>query len=338
VINLSLGGVRDPFNTTLDTYSASEEAAVEYAYGKGAVIVAAVGNGQESPETPWRFADYPAALPHVIGVSAIGRHGGVPTFSNRDAAYVDLAAPGVDIFSTVPRNLVDGTGPLCTGHPYSDCGPFEFRNAIGTSFAAPQVAAAAALLIGQDPKLTPDQVSWLLERSATDATPATGCSLCTPGRDAYTGWGRLDVDSALTALAAAKLPVQDRYEPDDNAGTSAHPFGVPRTIAATLDYWDDQVDVFAIRVRKGERLYTRLTPLVPAQTTLVLWKPGTTNVNGLQIALQNEAARSLAVGLQQRLAFTAAAAGTYYIEVKLLHQTRNPVPYTLSVAVKGSGV
>jgi subtilisin family serine protease len=338
VINLSLGGVRDPLDSQLDTYSSSEEAAVEYAYGKGAVVVAAVGNGEESPATPWRYADYPAALPHVIGVSAVGKHGGVPTFSNRDAAYVDIAAPGVDIFSAIPRNLVDASRPLCAGRPYSDCGPFEFRNAIGTSFAAPQVAAAAALLLGQDPSLTPDEVSWLLERTAIDDTPAHGCSLCAPGRDAYTGWGRLDVAAALTALAAEKLPPPDRYEPDDNAGRSAHPFGRPRTITATLDYWDDQVDVFSIQVRKGQRLYTRLTPVVPAQTTLVLWKPGTTDVNGLHIALANEAARSLAIGLQQRLAFTAPATGTYYIEVKLVHQIRNPVPYTLAVAVKPSGV
>jgi subtilisin family serine protease len=297
-----------------------------------------VGNGQESPQTPWRYADYPAALPHVVGVSALGPHGGVPTFSNRDAAYVDIAAPGIDIFSTVPRNLVDSSRPLCTGHPYSDCGPFEFRNAIGTSFAAPQVTAAAALLIGQDPSLAPDQVSWLLERSATDERTATGCSLCAPGRDVYTGWGRLNVDAALTALAAGNLPPADRYEPDDNAGSWAHAFGPARTITATLDFWDDQVDVFSINVPAGDRLYTRLTPLVPAQTALVLWKPGTTNVDGLSSVLENQAARSLAVGLQQRLAFTASVGGTYYVEVKLVHQTRNPVPYTLSVAVKPSGV
>ena len=45
VINLSLGGVRDPLDPTLDTYSPLEQAAVEYAYSKGAVVVAAVGNG-----------------------------------------------------------------------------------------------------------------------------------------------------------------------------------------------------------------------------------------------------------------------------------------------------
>ena len=45
MINLSLGGVRDPLDPTLDTYSPLEQAAVEYAYSKGVVVVAAVGNG-----------------------------------------------------------------------------------------------------------------------------------------------------------------------------------------------------------------------------------------------------------------------------------------------------
>jgi len=333
VINLSLGGVRDPTDPQLDTYSPLEQAAIEYAYGKGAVIVAAVGNGEESPATPWRFADYPAALPHVIGVGAVGPLGGVPTFSNRDPKYVDIAAPGVDIFSTIPRGLVDDSRPDCAGVPYSNCGPFEFRNAIGTSFAAPQVSAAAALLIGVDPQLTPDQVSWLLERSATDANASNGCSICARGRDPFTGWGKLDVEAALTALTAGHLPPPDTDEPNDNAGPAAHRVDLPATITATLDYWDDQVDVYAVALRAGERLFARLTPLSAAQTRLVLWKPGTVDVNDTRDLLTNEAARSLAVGLQKRLAYTAARGGTYYVEVTLLHQTRNPVQYRLGLAI-----
>ena len=211
VINLSLGGVRDPLNPKLDTYSPLEQAAVEYAYSKGVVVVAAVGNGPQSPATPWKFAHYPAALPHVIGVSAVREDGAVPDYSNRDAVYNDLAAPGAAIFSTIPRQLTLQT-PECVDHPYSDCGSDEFREGIGTSFAAPQVTAAAALLLGQDPKLRPEQVAWLLERSADDANPSTGCAKCPVGRDLYTGWGTLDVLNALTMLgdvaAAAARPLR----------------------------------------------------------------------------------------------------------------------------------
>ena len=103
VINMSLGGVRDPLDASRDTYSQLEADAVAYAVSKGVLVVAAVGNADQSPEEPWRYASYPAALPHVLGVSAVARNGSSPPFSNRDAIYNDLAAPGQEIFSTFPH-------------------------------------------------------------------------------------------------------------------------------------------------------------------------------------------------------------------------------------------
>ena len=334
VINLSLGGVRDPLNSSLDTYSPLEQAAIDYAYSKGAVIVAAVGNGPQSPKTPWMFADYPAALPHVIGVSAIRQDGSVPEYSNRDAIYVDLAAPGDGIFSTIPQSLVN---PGCADGPYSDCGPLEFRDAIGTSFAAPQVSAAAALVLGEDPKLTPDQVSWLLERSATDETAANGCDQCAPGRDEYTGWGRLNIQAALTDLTTGPpLPPPDRYEPNDDAGSFSHAIPpLPVTISATLDYWDDQLDVYRIVLKKGQRLYARLTPKQVAATRLALWRPGTKHVEGLDADIGGRLAQSTRAGVQERLAFTARVSGTYYLEAKLIAPVRDPLSYRLSLAKTG---
>ena len=94
MINLSLGGVRDPDDPRIDTFSPLERDAVAYAYSKGVVVVVAVGNGPDSPSTPWGFADWPASLPHVIGVAALREDGSVPDYSNRDALFVDLAAPG----------------------------------------------------------------------------------------------------------------------------------------------------------------------------------------------------------------------------------------------------
>ena len=336
VINLSLGGVRDPLDPKLDTYSPLEQAAVEYAYSKGVVVVAAVGNGPQSPATPWNFAHYPAALPHVIGVSAVRRDGTVPLYSNRDVLYNDIAAPGDAIFSTIPHNLVSTSDPACADEPYSDCGPFEFRDAIGTSFAAPQVSAAAALLLGQDPKLTPDQVSWLLERSADDANSSTGCGVCPVGRDRFTGWGTLDVLNALTMLTSGTaLPPPDQYEPNDDAGPWAHALPpLPRTITASLDYWDDDVDVYRVYLGKGQRLYARLTPLVPAAVRLTLWKPGTDRI---ETATPSErAAESRPAGGQARLGYRAPATGIYYVEAKLFSQTRLPVQYRLSLTRAGT--
>ncbi|MGH3126352.1 MAG: S8 family serine peptidase, partial [Gaiellaceae bacterium] len=72
VINMSLGGIRDPLDPDRDTYSRLEADAVAYAVSNGVVVVAAVGNSDQPPTRPWKYASYPAALPHVLGVSAMG--------------------------------------------------------------------------------------------------------------------------------------------------------------------------------------------------------------------------------------------------------------------------
>src|SRR5438270_874569 len=174
VINLSLGGVRDPVHPNRDTYSAAEASAVAYAYAKGALLVAAVGNGDEAFTQPWPYASYPAALPHVIGVSALTRTGNVPDYSNRDPVFNDLSAPGSGIFSTMPL-AITAQRPLCTDQGFSDCGTDDYRNPDGTSFAAPQVSAAAALLFSTAPSLTNSDPAALLEHSADDVHAATGC-------------------------------------------------------------------------------------------------------------------------------------------------------------------
>jgi len=335
VINLSLGGQRDPVDLRLDTYSPLERQAIEDAVAHGVVVVAAVGNGTESPSIPWVYADYPAALPHVLGVSALRENGTVPDYSNRDPVFADVAAPGDAIVSTVPRNLVDLTQPDCADVPYSTCGPAEFRDAIGTSFAAPQVAAAAALLLGQDPQLTPDQVVWLLERSARDVNAATGCNACPAGRDSLTGWGRLDLQRALTMLRnRSQIPKPDFGEPNDDAGPSAHAFGVARTISASIDFWDDPIDVYSIRLEQGRELYARLSSSTDSAVSLVLWKPGTQHVVGVNARMEDQAAAATSAGGQKRLAFSVPQTGTYYLEVRFVPPARARVTYTLSLATR----
>jgi hypothetical protein len=329
VVNLSLGGVRDPLDPRRDTFSDLERSAVEYAYSKGAVVVAAVGNGDQAPTQPWNYASYPAALPHVIGVGAIGRNGDIPAFSNRDAVYVDLVAPGDDIFSTLPRTLT-AAHPTCEDQGYSDCGSFEFRNAGGTSFAAPQVSAAAALLLAVRPSLTADQVAAILERSASDVNAATGCRQCPLQRDRYSGWGRLDVAAALASLDGP-LPPIDRYESNDNAGTGAYTlWGQHRVVDATIDFWDDQVDVYRVRVRAGQTLAVSVHGPAATDTNLILWRPGTRTVDGLSTDVQSmRAAASLGGGSNEVLRYHAVADGWYYVEVKL--STPGSGAYTLRV-------
>ncbi|HSI98453.1 MAG TPA: S8 family serine peptidase, partial [Gaiellaceae bacterium] len=183
VLNMSLGGIRDPIDPDRDSFSRLEADAIAYAVSNGVVVVAAVGNGDQAPKSPWPFASYPAALPHVLGVSAITQTGSVPRFSNRDRIYNDIAAPGERILSIFPRPLTSRF-PACSEQGYSSCGPEEYREAQGTSFAAPQVAAAAAVLLSLRPSLRPEQVTAILQRTAVDQTAATGCAACGVGRDA----------------------------------------------------------------------------------------------------------------------------------------------------------
>ena len=330
VINLSIGGLRDPLNRKRDTFSQAEANALEYAYRRGAVLVAAIGNGDEAPTMPWSYGSYPAALPHVVGVSALTPSGNVPVFSNRDLIYNDIAAPGQDIYSTLPRTLT-AQRPTCTNQGYSECGPDEFRHASGTSFAAPQVTAAAAVLLALRPSLTSDQVTNILERTATDVNAATGCRQCALLRDPLSGWGRLDISHAVAALDGP-LPPPDRLEPNDDAGT--HAPNLPRavqTLHATLDFWDDQVDVYRTQLKKGERLVLDLEGPKGTTINLLLWRPGTKRVGGLR-GQEMRVAQAIRPGPSQRLGYRVKRGGAYYIEVKLV--TRNFGSYTLSIARK----
>ena len=327
VINLSIGGLRNPFNPRVDTFSKVEAAAIEYAVRRGVVLVAAVGNSDEAPQTPWPYASYPAALPHVIGVSALSPTGNVPNFSDRDRIYNDVSAPGQEIYSTLPRALTSFR-PLCMNQGYSDCGPDEFRHAAGTSFAAPQVTAAAAVLFALKPTLQADQVVNILERSATDVNAANGCRSCPLLRDSLSGWGRLDVSKAVAALDGI-LPLPDRFEPNDDAGTqSVKLTAAVTTVKATIDFWDDQVDVYRVYLRKGQRLRLTLDGPAGATSNLLLWKPGTKRVDDLR--RQNlRAAQSIGPGASHRLGYRSPKKGWYYVEVKVA--TRGAGPYLLTL-------
>jgi hypothetical protein len=316
VINMSLGAIRDPLDPNRDAYSRLEADAIAYAVSKGAVVVAAVGNADQAPYAPWRYANYPAALPHVLGVSAITEAGAVPKFSNRDKIYNDLAAPGREILSTFPRPLT-ARFPACTDQGYSTCGPDEYREAQGTSFAAPQVAAAAAVLLGTRPTLRPDQVTAILERTAVDVDSTSGCLLCLTGRDEHSGWGQLDVAAALASLPEG-IPQRDRYEANDDVGRRAQGLaGKNRLVRATVDFWDDQDDVYGFRLRAGQRVYVGLRGVRSgADLSLALWLPGTRSVEDVS-SLGSRAKVSARAGPREYFSFQARSAGMHYVQVRM---------------------
>jgi subtilisin family serine protease len=320
VINLSLGSTRDPSDPSVDGFSAVEQQAIEYAIRRGALVVAAAGNGNDAPAKPWPYASYPAAFPHVLGVGAYGRLGGVPSFSNRDDRFVDLSAPGMSIFSLFPRPLT-ATFATCLDQGYSSCGTQDYRHGDGTSFAAPQVTAAAALLFGEEPALRPDQVSEILKLTASDATPANGCADCSVGPDSLSGFGRLDVSAALDSLQGPP-PTPDRFEPNDDAGAQAAVVYGSMAATATLDWWDDPNDVYRIHLVKGERLSVVVRPGLDAHTgakidpSIFLWKPG---LQALADARSDLRARRAihGPGVPERIRFKASRTAWYTLQVKL---------------------
>ncbi len=316
VINMSLGGVRDPLDPERDSYSRLEADAVAYAISNGVVVVAAVGNSDQAPTSPWRYASYPAALPHVLGVSAMNETGGIPVFSNRDSIYNDIAAPGLDILSILPRPLT-ARFPSCSEQGYSSCGPEEYREAQGTSFAAPQVTAAAAVLLSLHPTLRPDQVTKILESTAIDLDASSGCVACGEGRDAYSGWGRLDVAAAVAALSE-HLPGRDFYEANDDLGARAYTvYGSTRRLQARVDFWDDQDDVYAIRLNRNQPVYVGLTGAdTSVDLSLAFWLPQARSVERVA-DFRYRIRTSARLGSRQYLSYRPRLAGTYDIQVRI---------------------
>ena len=317
VINMSLGGVRDPLDPERDTYSRLEADAVAYAVSNGVVVVAAVGNSDQAPVSPWKYASYPAALPHVLGVSAMNDTGGIPSFSNRDLIFNDLAAPGLEILSILPRPLT-ARFPQCTEQGYSSCGPEEYREAQGTSFAAPQVAAAAAVLLSLKPTLQPEQVTRILQSTATDLDAANGCDACAEGRDAYSGWGRLNVAAAIEALAgpaaAARLPTRRTTTwacartpcpaptGDSERGSTS---GTTRTTCTRSGS------------NRNQPVYVGLTGSdTSVDLSLAFWLPRARSLERVA-DFRYRVRTSARSGSRQYLSYRPRLAGTYYVQVRM---------------------
>lgn len=157
VVNLSLVG--EFASTTL-------QEAVNYAWGKNAVVVAAAGNtGGTTPQ-------YPAACQNVVAVSSLSPNDTLSGFSSY-GPHITVTAPGENIWTTQSR----------TNEPF---GAWS-----GTSLASPLVAGVAALVAAANGSLSNTQIVSLLTQTADDLGPA--------GHDASFGWGRVNAARAVGA-------------------------------------------------------------------------------------------------------------------------------------------
>jgi subtilisin family serine protease len=172
----------DVISMSLGVYSHKKyiENAVNYAYGKGVFIAAAVGNDGISSKL------YPAAYDNVTAVGGTNHNDSRMHYFCPDCQvyhtsnygpWVDVAAPARDIYTTMPTYNVY----------FNDLGTEQnYDTASGTSYASPHVAGVAALMLSKDSALTPDELKSRI-RKYVDPYDS----------DEYIGTGRINAHKAV---------------------------------------------------------------------------------------------------------------------------------------------
>jgi serine protease AprX len=248
VINLSLGRpVQESY--TLDPICQ----AVEAAWNAGiTVIVAAGNNGRTNYSVTQGYAtiNSPGNDPYVITVGAVSGHGtdtrtddAIASFSSKGPSFLDhiakpdVVAPGNGIVSLLAAgSTLDANFPQSkvAPNPVQSCnllnvctittGQAQYFAMSGTSMATPVVSGAAALLLQQNPNLTPDQIKARLMKTAWKGLPQFSTALDSAGvtyneeNDIFTvGAGYLDVQAALSSTDLAHgqaLSPTAQYDPN----------------------------------------------------------------------------------------------------------------------------
>lgn len=211
VINMSL-----EVSASLSTALADQmQAAVDYAYNKGSVVVAAAGNSNGGP------VYYPARLNHVIAVAAT-------TPENMRAPYsavgtqLDIAAGGGSFTESVLSTWPASVPARCTGagRVLITEGSAYYCTEPGTSMAAPLVSAAAAMLLSLQPSLTNDQVEAILEETARNiGLPSI-----------HAGAGLLDMAAAVRRTLTGEVIITPT-----TIGATVSPGAAPFTTTAIIE-------------------------------------------------------------------------------------------------------
>ncbi|HAV43455.1 TPA: hypothetical protein DCX15_05515, partial [bacterium] len=165
VISMSWGGYGD---------SQTVENALNYAYAKGVVLVAAAGNKNSSS------APLPAKYANVMAIAATDSNDSKAWFSNY-GDWIDVAAPGVKILSTVLDN--------------------NYASWSGTSMACPHVSGLAGLILSQDPRLTPAEVREIIRKTADNIDAIN------PGYEGKLGTGRINAHKAILRSSSIKCEI-----------------------------------------------------------------------------------------------------------------------------------
>lgn len=184
VVNMSFGKDFSPQKKWVDE-------AVKYAESKGVLLVHAAGNDAKNIDTADNFPNAIMKDTHkkasnwvTVGASGDPKAGGLTaSFSNYGKQQVDVFAPGVKIYSSIP-------------------GGNTYGNAQGTSMACPVVAGTAAFLLEYFPYLTPQQLKYCLMKS----TQAPEGKVKKPGTEDMVALNELSESGGIiNAYEAAKV-------------------------------------------------------------------------------------------------------------------------------------
>ena len=247
----------------------------------------------------------------MLTVAATDAASAVSFFSHASST-VDLAAPGERVPVAVPQ---PSTRPATGSAP-------------GTSFSAPIVAGAAAWVWTARPQLDASQVFEVMRRSGRDLGP--------PGFDADTGFGMLDVPSAL----AYPTPVPDPLEPNEDVDLVkknklfAEPMpALFRTLRARLTAGEDPNDVYRVRVPAKRTVVVTVRP--DADADLELWRPGRGPSTSRRATSPPSSARAGPAVETVRFRNRAPSTVTAFVNVKLpLGAVRATYRVTVSVAAR----
>lgn len=183
VVNMSLGW---------GSGSTTFQQTVDRAYAAGIVLIAAAGNGGNCGGNG-NSVSYPAKYASVIAVAAVDQSNARPCWSST-GEEVELAAPGVSVFSTWPADL---TMSYRDPQPVCDGGVCHFKYGSGTSMSVPHVAGAAALVLASGTVTDTDGDG--LADEVRERLAATAVDIGKAGRDNHFGHGLIDALAAATA-------------------------------------------------------------------------------------------------------------------------------------------